>query len=209
MVIAQGMGQTLHGTLPLTDSFAKLYLVSNPTDTDGGIHPQNIFRLVGRSPWHNLRQETYFKIEANNLSLSTNRNASNGLFFFNRYQNENNLYYTGLRVDGYAVIKKKINGVYSTLAYTRMLPGTYNRSTNPNLLPLNTWIGMRSEVTTTSGIVTIKVYSDIGKTGSWKLVAQATDNGNTNGPILDTSGFGGIRTDFMDVSFDFYNIAEI
>ena len=208
MYLVDGVGKTVTGSLPDNDYWRKLYSSSNPTDTDNGYHPQNIFRLVGRSSWENFRQEAYFKIAKDNLSNSSNRNASNGILFFNRYKDGNNLYYTGLRVDGYAIIKKKINGTYATLAQVKVFPGTYNRDSNPDLMPKNTVIGLRSEVSTVDGKVSIKVYTDIGQTGVWKLVAQAVDDG-TKGPVIKGAGFGGIRTDFMDVSFDQYKISNI
>jgi len=95
-----GTGHTNEGTLPLTDRWRVIYAANNPTDTDNGAHPQNIFRLVTRNTWQNAQEEAYFKITADNLSASPNRNASNGILFFNRYQDGNNLYYTGIRVDG-------------------------------------------------------------------------------------------------------------
>ena len=208
MLLSGGDGKTVHGSLPANDKWRLLYATNNPTDTDNGYHPQNIFRLVGRSLWKNFHQEAYFKIDADNLSQSSNRNSSNGVLLFNRYQDDDSLYYTGLRVDGYAVIKKKLNGVYSTLAYVKVLPGTYNRSSNPNLLPKNTWIGLRSELVNVGGKLSLKLYTDIGKTGNWKLAATATDDG-ARGGVIDKSGFGGIRTDFMDVSFDGYSIKEL
>jgi hypothetical protein len=110
-------GKTVSGALPASDSWFKEYAATNPEDTDGGAHPQNIFRLVQKGLWQNFSQEVYYTISAINQSASTNRNASNGLFLFNRYQNGDNLYYVGLRVDGNAVIKKKYNGTYYTMAF--------------------------------------------------------------------------------------------
>jgi len=155
---------------------------------------------VTRNTWQNAQEEAYFKITADNLSASPNRNASNGILFFNRYQDGNNLYYTGIRVDGAAVIKKKQNGAYTTLIYNKIFSGTYDHAKNPNLLPKNTWIGLRSEtVNNVNGSVTIRLYLDEGWTGVWQLVAEAVDKGSS--PILKT-GYGGIRTDFMDVLFE-------
>ncbi len=205
MYLSGGEGKTIQGSLPATDTWRVLYAATNPVDTDAGAHPQNIFRLVGRSLWHNFTQQAYFTIKSDNLSTSSNRNASNGLLFFNRYQDGSTLYYAGVRVDGYAVIKKKYHGTYTTLSYVKIFPGTYNHDTNPNLLPKDTQIGMKTEVATTDGKVTIKLYTDVGKTGVWKLVATATDSTS----IIDTPGFGGIRTDFMDASFDDYKIQEM
>ncbi len=202
-----GVGSTIRGALSAIDPWRVAFYLSNSLDTDGGYYPQNIFRLVLKSTWLNYKQEAYFKIINDNLSVSPNRNASNGLLLFNRYQDAFNLYYTGVRVDGYAVIKKKINGEYFTLAYKPIgTPTVYNRDTNPNQLPKNTWIGLKSEVKTNSdGTVSIKLYMDKGRTGVWVLVAEAMDDGKSfGGGALLKEGYAGIRTDFMDVEFDDY-----
>lgn len=207
----EGVGSTVLGSLSIIDPWRIAYSISNPLDTDQGYHPQNIFRLVLKNKWQNFRQEAYFKIEKDNLSASPNRNASNGLLLFNRYQDAFNLYYTGIRVDGYAVIKKKINGVYYTMSYkTLHNDSVWHKDTNPNLLDKNVWIGLRSEVKTNlSGTVSIKLYIDEGKTGNWVLVAEAIDdNKSYGGQAFLNSGYAGVRTDFMDVKFDDYSIKE-
>ncbi len=211
MIIEDGLGKTIHGNLPINNKWRIAYAKANPMDTDNGYHPQNIFRLVSRNVWHNFQQESYFKIDQYNVSSSTNRNESNGILLFNRYADSDNLYYTGIRVDGAAVIKKKYKGIYYTMAYKSVFPGVYNISSNPNLLPLNTWIGLRSEVTTTSSsTVLIRLYADVGKTGQWKLVAEATDDGVKYGSgIIDNTAGVGIRTDFMDVDFTNYKISNL
>jgi len=125
-----------------------------------------------------------------------------------RYQNSNNLYYATLRVDGYAVIKKKINGNYYTLVSKKVFPGTYDRILNPNLLPKDTWLGLRSEIKNNNGGVTIKLYLDNGMTNNFVLLTQATDTGIGGSPITN-QGFAGIRTDFMDVYFENYKLINI
>lgn len=207
-----GVGKTVAGALSALDPWRVAYYLSNSLDTDNGYYPQNIFRLVQRSLWKDYTQEAYFKITKDNLSVSPNRNASNGLFFFNRYADAFNLYYTGVRVDGYAVIKKKINGTYYTMAYKPFIAGgVYNRDTNPDMLPKNEWIGMRSEIRTLpDGSVSIKLYADKGKTGTWTLVAEAVDNGTSfGGAVHSLSGHVGIRTDFMDAEFDSYSVKTL
>ncbi len=209
---SNGKGTTVLGDLSLTDSWRLKFAISNPLDTDNGIHPQNIFRFVQRNLWTNLRQEAYFNITKLNLSDSPNRRESNGLLFFNRYQDAMTLYYTGIRVDGYSTIKKKINGTYYTLAYKSYFPGsTYNRDTNPNRLPVNQWIGMRSEVITNSdNTVTINLYLDEGRTGNWQLALSAIDDGKSyGGDAITKAGYAGIRTDFMDAQFDDYKISAL
>lgn len=192
----------------LKDSFwQKLYVRDNPEDTDGGYRPQNIFRLVTRSKWQNFVQQVYFLVDNLNLSESENRDCHNGILFFNRYQDANNLYYTGIRVDGHVVIKKKIGGKYYTLAEKTILKNErrYDRTNNANLIPLSKWIGIRSEVKNVgNNIVSIKLYLDLCGNGNWNLVLEATDASN---PFLD-AGRAGIRTDFMDVRFRGYGLEE-
>jgi hypothetical protein len=208
MKIDGAYGSTVKGALDANNKWRTLYAAANPTDTDNGYHPQNIFRLVTKDKsYKNLRQEAYFKITRDNLSSSSNRNASNGLLLFNRYQDGMNLYYTGIRVDGSAIIKKKKGGTYTTLAQKHgVFPGTYSSSQRNNLLPKDTWIGLRSEVKDNAdGSVNIKVFMDKGKTGSWTLVAEANDTSN----VVSGAGSGGIRTDFMDVTFDDFKLSNI
>lgn len=212
MLLSGGRGGTVQGALSATDPWRVLYSINNPTDTDNGYHPQNIFRLVTRTKWGNAREEAYFVIKKDNLSSSPNRNQSNGLLLFNRYQDGANLYYTGVRVDGSAVIKKKINGTYYTMAEIRgVFPGTYNSNSNPDLLPKNKWIGLRSEVLNMpDGKVEIRLYTDLGWTGKWNLVASAVDDGKSYGGAAFTEeGYGGIRTDFMDVQFENFRFQNI
>lgn len=205
-----GIARTHQGELEEENKWRKIYDKNNPRDTDQGLHPQNIFRLVALGSWTNLYQEGYFRIVKDNKSDSEYRNDSNGLLFFNRYQDGDNLYYTGIRVDGFAVIKKKIKGKYFTLAYNQIYPGKYDREKNPNLLPRNQWIGLRSEVMNDGDdSVNIKLYIDRERSGNWELVAEAVDEGNEFGenPFF-SAGYGGIRTDFMDVEFDDYRLNE-
>jgi hypothetical protein len=210
--IASSTGKTVYGELSQFSKWRIAYAAANATDTDNGYHPQNIFRLVTRSKWQNFSQEVSFQNAKLNMSTSTNRNASNGILLFNRYQDGNNLYYTGVRVDGAIVIKKKINGTYYTLAYKQFYTnGTpYSRDTNPNLIPSQKWIGLKSEVRTNlDNTVSIKVFIDRDKIGSWVLVAEATDDGKTyGGSAILNEGYAGIRTDFMDVEFDDYKVVK-
>jgi hypothetical protein len=208
MPLRNGLGMTAQGTA--SPKWRTLYAAANPLDTDNGTHPQNLFRLVTRSQWQNFQQEAYFKITADNFSASPNRDGHNGLLLFNRYAVDGQtLYYAGVRVDGTAVIKKKLNSTYTTLAQKAVFPGTYNRAANTNLIPHNTWIGIRTVVrTNANGSTTIDLYTDVGRTGTWTKALTATDAG-TNGRIISEPGFGGIRTDFMDVQFDDYSMKNI
>ncbi len=209
-----GTGATIQGSLPVLNPWRVAFLVSNAIDSDNGFHPQNIFRLVLKnSKWKNATQQVYFKITNNNLSESPNRNASNGLLLFNHYQDEFNLYYTGIRVDGYAVIKKKTNGRYYTMDYKPVFTNStpYDNEKNPNLIPSQQWIGLKSEIVTNSdNTVHIRLFIDKNKTGNWVLVAESVDdNKSFGGDAISAEGHGGIRTDFMDVKFDDYYINKI
>jgi len=210
--LAGGIGKTVFGELPLNDKWRLLYSVSNPIDTDIGYHPQNIFRLVTRSKWQNFSQQVSFQNVKLNMSASANRNASNGVLLLNRYQDGNTLYYIGIRVDGAAVIKKKKNGIYFTMAYkpfySSKLP--YSRDTNPNLVPDQKWIGLKSEIKTNpDNTVSLKLFVDKDKTGNWVLAAEAIDDGKSyGGAAILNEGYAGIRTDFMDVEFDDYKVVK-
>lgn len=211
LFVNNGVGSTIHGELPRRSRWQTDYKKYNASETDGGYHPQNIFRLVTRSTWKNLQQECYYRMDRYILSKAKERSESNGLLLFNRYQDGDNLYYTGIRVDGFSVIKKKIKGQYFTMAYERVFPGKYDRKKKSNLLPLHQWIGLRSEVKDeVDGTVNIKLFLDRNRSGDWKLVAEATDNGKSfGGKVIAEAGHAGIRTDFMDVEFDDYRIEEI
>lgn len=210
MTIATGSARTNFGPLEKNSYWQKLYAKNNSRDTDDGYYPQNIFRLVTLRKWQNLEQQLYFNIDKINLSDSSYRNESNGVLLFNRYYDGDNLYYTGLRVDGHAVIKKKIDGKYYTLAEKDIFSGgnTYDRDKNPTFLPLQKWIGIRSTLNNVGNdTVDIKFYVDLEQTGDWKLVLEKSDKSKDYGkaPLLDSS-HAGIRTDFMDVEFQNYKI---
>ena len=200
-----GSGASVRGMLPEKDYWRKVYAADNPVDSDQGYRPQNIFRLVSKKQARNVLQQAYFTIEKYNASESPNRQAHNGILFFNRYVDPNNLYYAGIRVDGLAVIKKKIKGTYYTLATKKIFDGAYNRDTNPNLLPTGVMIGVRSSAETRpDGSVNVKVAVDKNNSGLWEEVLNVIDDGIRFGAVIDRLGYGGIRTDFMDVSFKKY-----
>lgn len=202
LILRDGVGKTLHGALPALDEWRLKYRISSRGDTGDGFHPQNLFRLVSRSEWENVRSEAKFRITAGDSSDSANRNESNGLLLMSRYKDGDNLYYAGIRVDGNAVIKKKQDDSYSTLAEKKVFPGAYEKNTN--LLPFNEWVSLRSETVSNNGIVTIRLYMKREGEIAWKLLLAATDDEPIQG-----RGFLGIRTDFMDVEFDDFRAEEI
>lgn len=206
--VENGIGHSILGSLPSDDRWREAYASANPTDTENGFKPQNILRLVAKGTWEDLQQEAYFNIDEYNTSDSPNRQGHNGFLFFNRYHDGDNLYYTGVRVDGRAVIKKKQNGSYYTLALEPVYSGSYNRSSNPNLIPENQWIGLRSVVTNNNdGSVTIEVYLDKSGDGDWQRVAKAIDDGTHGTPIRE-GAHAGIRGDFMDLKVRDYRIGS-
>jgi hypothetical protein len=204
-----GEASTVQKKLADKDSYRKLYEKSNPKDSDDGYCPQNLLRLVTRAKFKNFTQQVFFKIEQINISASPNRNQSNGVLLFHRYQDGDNLYYVGLRVDGYAVVKKKILGKYYTLKSVPVYPGQYSRDTLPNVLPLKQWLGIKTVISDNSqGNVDITLYLNDGQHyPDWKKILQVEDSGIDTAPIID-KGYAGIRSDFMDVHFAHYSAIE-
>lgn len=200
---------TIQGQLLNSDNFRSLYATSNPIDTDNGYRPQNLLRLVTRVKFKNFNQQVFFNIQNINASASPNRNQSNGIFFFNRYQDGKTLYYVGIRVDGKAVIKKKFAGEYTTLKSAIVYPGSYQHELQPNLLPTHRWIGIRSEVVNLSNnSVLIAMYINDSHLGTgWNKVLEVEDSGQDGNTIMN-EGYAGIRSDFMDVNFDAYAAIE-
>lgn len=213
LILNDGVGMTIQGEAARTAGWGRKYAEANPIDTDGGSHPQNIFRMLTKSLWKDSQQEVQFKINKVNISDSSNRNESNGVFLIHRYEDQDNLYYLGIRVDGDAVIKKKKEGIYHTLGHVKVFQAeaAYNRNTNPNMIPGERWLGLRSQVwTDDSGVVHLTLFIDKDGTGEWTYVLSAQDDGESyGGGALTQDGLSGIRTDFMDLEFDDYLIGEI
>ncbi len=202
--VEDGIGQTLQNDIPAQSPWKTLYRKNNPVDTDQGLHPQNIFRLINTEVWGDVDVSLFFQIENYHLSRSPNRNMSNGVLLMSRYLDGDNLYYAGMRVDGTAVIKKKINGVYTTLASSTFIDNkNYDHYSNPILLPTQKWIGEKliaKNIDPTK--VELQFFIDFTDSGEWKLVLDVVDSETLSGtkPIV-SSGNVGIRTDFMDVKF--------
>lgn len=206
LTFASGTGKTIQWELPQGNPWRVLYKRTSPRDTSDGARPQNLFRLITKSEWLDARQEASFKIERYERSDSPNRNESNAVLLLSRYQDADNLYYAGLRVDGFAVIKKKYRGKYYTLDEARVFSGRYDRDTNPFLLPQGAWFGIRSETRNLeNGKVEISLFYRME--GDWRRVLQVVDTGEQT-PSITGKGHVGIRTDFMDVAFDDFRIAE-
>ncbi len=212
LYVKNGVGQTIFGKLKKDNKWQKDYYDYNKQETDNGYRPQNIFRLITKSRWRNLQQEVYFNIQHYELSPDKHRSESNGFLLFNRYQDGDNLYYTGLRVDGAVVVKKKYKGKYYLLGYKKILKGKYDRKKKANLIPQQKWLGLKSEVRTIkNNQVTIQVFVKLKEgQNNWQKILSVKDDGKKyGGPAILNEGYAGIRTDFMDVKFDNYKIREL
>lgn len=199
-ILGGGFGWTLDGDLPSNDRWRLAYAQSNPVDTDNGFRPQNLFRLINRRTFDDFVQALSFTIMQIDQSSSWNRNASNGVFLLLHYRDENNLYVAGLRVDGAAVIKKKIGGSYFTLAQQQIYGGSYDRYSAPNLIP-NRQVAIETNIHSNPDQTV-----DIGLSVDGTQVLAATDSGLGGSPLAGP-GLAGIRTDFMNVAFSAYDTA--
>jgi hypothetical protein len=211
LVIEKGIGKTIQGNLVKNDTMHTLYAKSNSLDTDSGYHPQNLLRLLTRSAWGDTRTQVAFRITGQNYSDSPNRDGHNGVLIMNRYQDGDNLYYAGIRNDGEAVIKKKIGGTYHTLASVQIFgkEGQYDRDDRPSLLPISKWMRLKTEVFNQSdGSVRIRLFLDRENDGSFVSILAADDKG-VGGAPLRGKGYGGIRSDFMDIEFDNLRLTAI
>ncbi len=214
LVIENGVGKTVQGPLKAGDRWQLLYGASNPLDTDRGFYPQNIFRLLTRSTWNNVTQEVRFKLDKINMTNTPNRDGYSGLLLFNRYRDGDNLYYSGIRMDGTAIVKKKVKGTYYTLASSSVFKADsgYERNTNPNLIPGNRWMKLKNEVRDLpNGDVSITLWVDKNDSGGWTQVLNTVDKTGLYGgsDVIKGSGYAGIRSDYLDLSFDDYKLVEI
>lgn len=208
LILKDGVGRTIEGKLDPLDRWRVRYGVSSPTDTEQGAQPQNLFRLITRSQWQHPRTEVEFFIAADNRSESPNRNESNGVLFMSRYKDADTLYYAGVRVDGHAVIKKKYQGTYYTMAEKPIFPGEYRPGVN--LLPQEVWFALRMETVTREDGVHITLLMRDGDSDTWVELLSTVDDGRAYGtPRIEDAGAVGIRTDFMDVRFGEVRIEEI
>lgn len=202
LTIEDNVGKTIQGSLPANDRWRREYSRTNAEDTGNGRYPQNVFRLLTQSEWENVSMEARFNIVRDNATRSPNRSESNGLLLMSRYQDGDNLYYAGVRVDGHAVIKKKVDGAYITLAEKSVFNGKYDGANN--LIPRE-WIALKSETRTVGGAVEIRLYMKRAGETAWTELLSVRDTSN---PILGL-GHLGLRTDFMDVEFDDFRAERI
>ncbi len=216
--VRDGIGMTVQGELPGNypsgQRWLREYRSSNPTDTGDGRLPQNIFRAFQRQNITGpTTEQCYFLVNRHNPTQTEERGAWSGIYLYIRADGEggnHNFYSAGLRADGRPMIETKKGGEYIDdlkIRGEKLFPGAYDRDGNPpSLIPLDTWIGLKTEVMDRpSGVVEVRLYTDIGRTGNWREVVSLTDD---SGDGL-TSGHGALRTDYADVSFDDYSIASI
>jgi len=199
------IGSTMQGELLLFNKWRMKYFDQNPFETDNGEHPQNIFRLIRREKVTDVDQTVYVRIKKIHVSNSSHRNESNGILLFSRYVDADNLYYAGIRVDGTAVVKRKGNSEYITIDQVNLVNESYDREINPNVLPVDQWIGIRTSVKNRGGGVGIRVFIDLNNQGKWKKVIEVIDKNESR---IRGGGFTGLRTDFMDVEFRDYNLTK-
>jgi hypothetical protein len=204
-----GIASTIQGRLAEDDPFRLSYSSSKSDDTDFGFRPQNIFRIVNRNVWSgNYVEELYFRYSKYNNVTTADKNlgAQNGISLMINYQNEDNLYYVGLRADGYSGIKKKLGGEYSENENpVEVFPGMYKQ--HDNLIPQDTWIGLRALVENKQNkfgkeLIYIAMYVDEKGDGSWKYVTSFLDQDKR----IFKQGHTGIRADFMDVQFKNFQV---
>jgi hypothetical protein len=192
-------GRTLQGELSADDPWRTTYARTNPTDSDDGFHPQNVFRLVSRTGVENFSEEVVFRVIRTNASDSPNRDGSNGVFTLLRFVGRDDTYAAGVRVDGNAVIKKKRGGRFTTLAINPLFSNgaPYDRAANPNLIPLDRAVRLEGRIRTRAeGDVALRLLVD------GQVVLEAIDGGSSGGPMITGQALGGIASDFMDVEFD-------
>lgn len=207
-----GLASTMSGPAERSSRWHRLYAASDPVDTEGGLYPQNLFRLISKKHWLNARTSVEAFIESYNASMSPSRNESNGVFLMTRYYDEDNFYLAGIRVDGTAVIKRKLNGLYETIgqvAYTN--PDAYDRLRRPNLLPTGQWLSFAMEVTNESADSVI-IRLDVSFDGEdWHTLLTAVDQPSVldGGEKLLSPSSIGVRTDFMDVRFRSYKVTVL
>lgn len=196
-------GTTGQGEFPPGSKWQVRYAARNPQDSDGGSHPQNVFRLVRRQILADPHQEMTVRLVRIHPSGSPNRNDSNGIFLLSHYLSGDRVYSAGLRVDGAAVVKKSQGRRFFTLAYRKLYPGRYDRERVQNLIPENRDITLATDVVTSpDGSVDIDLYVD----GS--LVLEAVDRGGGGDAPITQPGYVGIATDFMDAEFRGYEARE-
>jgi hypothetical protein len=207
MTFEDGIARTIQGDLPSDDRWFRGYSRANPRDTDGGLHPQNIFRLVTQETGTNSRLRVSFRVRRTNLSASPERDRFSGVFLFSRYKDPgNDTYAAGLRFDGLAIIKKKRLGTWYTMTTRPIYDGVYDRVANPTLIPEDRWISLRmiTEDWGTGVRVVLEVHEPTQSPGFVRKLEVLDVDGGFDGLPIRGPGRAGLRSDFMDLEFDEY-----
>ena len=164
--------------------------------------------MVNRNIWSgDYTEDLYFRYSRYNNVTAADKNleATNGMSLMINYQDENNLYYVGLRADGLSEIKKKIGGEYSVNENpVEVFPGVYKPY--DNLIPQDRWIGLRALVEHKQDKfgkdqIYLAMYVDKNGDGSWKYVTSFLDQDR-----IFKQGHTGIRTDFIDAQFKNFQV---
>ncbi len=180
MTIASGVGSTVAGS-------------------------EKTFQLFSRTAVQNVSAQLYVERMKDNLSNAANMHPYNGESVIARYVDDNNYYFAGIRADGYAIIKKKTNGLYQTLATKKLFAGTYSTAT-PDLIPLGKWIGLKLVVADTASGPQLNFYTDQTYSGAWQLALSITDDSSKFGAAIKSAGLAGIQSDFADVKIDNFSL---
>lgn len=197
LAIQGGAGASLQGDLPAGDPWRVRYADTLAVSSDGGAHPQNVFRLFAKYPVKDASLTTYVNRERDNLSNVENRRGYDGESLIARYQGANEYYLATVRDDGLVSIKRVRDGTYTTLATARVFPGVYDAQSNPDLIPLGKWIGMRFETYDTATSTVLSLYTDVNDTGVWTLSARGIDASDAR---IDSGGLMGVTSDYADVA---------
>jgi hypothetical protein len=205
--LAQASSQSLSSSAYWWLTNGGSFTIANGVGTSV-VGSQATFELLSRAPVANPDVQIYFKKSADNFANLTSVQGYYGQSLIFGFIDQQNYYLATLRDDGGVVIKKKVNGAYQTLGYKKLLPGTWNAVTSPDLIPLNQWIGLKATLTSdSSGHPFISFYTDIGKTGTWALALQAVDDPVKYGASFTSAGLTGFMSDFSNVQIDDFSLA--
>lgn len=208
LAIENGTGRSARRGQSVADRWFRAYRTNNALDTDSGRYPQNLFRLISQSEVGDADISMAFRMLGINLTDTPNRDVWSGVFLFSRYRDSDNLYYAGIRQDGHVIIKKKIGGQYHTLAEKEYFKSLrpYERDTNPNFIPGQTWLQLRLVTKREDDDIRLTLY--LKENAGWEEVLSVLDDG-VGGNAFTEPGRFGIRTDYMDVEFDNYQVTPI
>jgi hypothetical protein len=143
--------------------------------------------LIQKIAWKDYSFSATVKIDEWILNSQSNSLVPewSGVHLFARYITENDLYVASIRKDGQVVIKKKLNGIYTTLSTTKYSSAEIGASFS-NYIQLKKWYTFKIT------IVNLLLSFYINDT----LILQALDDSQTS----INSGTSGIRFDYVKAS---------